>query len=38
AGRLSDLHITSDVTVQQVGLLMGGETIDQVKATRSESI
>jgi ABC-type uncharacterized transport system ATPase subunit len=38
AGRLSDLYITSDVTVQQVGLLMGGETIDQVKATRSESI
>lgn len=37
AGRLSDLHPTSDVTVQQVGLLMGGETIDQVKAVAMSS-
>lgn len=27
AGRLSDLYQTSDVTVQQVGLLMGGESV-----------
>ena len=31
AGRLSDLHPTSDVTVQQVGLLMGGEAIKPVQ-------
>lgn len=29
AGRLSDLYRTSDITVQQVGLLMGGEAVDQ---------
>jgi len=28
AGRLSEFHKTSSVTVQQVGLLMGGESID----------
>lgn len=29
AGRLSDLYRTADVNVQQVGLLMGGEIIDE---------
>ncbi len=29
AGRLSNFHQTSRVTVQQVGLLMGGESIDR---------
>jgi len=28
AGRLSAFHKTSDVTLQQVGLLMGGEHIE----------
>lgn len=37
AGRLSDLHATSDVTVQQVGLLMGGQTIDQLSAVHGKS-
>jgi len=28
AGRLSDLHQTSDITVHQVGMLMGGESLN----------
>lgn len=36
AGRLSDLHITTDVTVQQVGLLMGGESINSSVDAASE--
>jgi len=28
AGRLSTVHLTEDITVQQLGLLMGGATID----------
>lgn len=33
AGRLSDLHVTSEVNVQQVGLLMGGESIATTSAS-----
>ena len=38
AGQLSELHVTTDVTVQQVGLLMGGESLESTANSSSAGV
>lgn len=38
AGQLSELHVTTEVTVQQVGLLMGGESLESPAGSSASGV